>query len=61
LKVLGWIIGLLWAFAVVFGVDALLAEILHLIFPSVLSFWKWFGLVFLVIFIVSLINQQSKS
>lgn len=38
-------VGILFVLAIVFGIDAGLAEILHLVFPSVLSFWKWFGLI----------------
>ncbi|WP_035800362.1 hypothetical protein [Kitasatospora mediocidica] len=45
MKVLGCFGVIIAILAVGFGIDAGIAEILHLAFPTVLGFWKWFGVV----------------
>ncbi|TQF03949.1 hypothetical protein E6W39_19045 [Kitasatospora acidiphila] len=61
MKVVAWLIGFIIAAGIVFGVEAFVAEMLHLIFPHVLSFWKWFGIVFLANYGLWLIGKHSKS
>lgn len=61
MKVVSWIIDFIVTVAIVFGVEAGTAEILHLIFPSILSFWRWFGVVFLSMYALWLIGRTAKN
>lgn len=60
MKALLFIAVALLAIGVSFGIDAGAAEILHLVFPKVLSFWKWFGIVMVASFLLGSVRSRSK-
>jgi hypothetical protein len=46
--------------AIVLGFEAIVGEILHLIFPHVLGFWRWFGAVFAFSYLMNIVRGKRS-